>query len=117
MTLPIPEHLRAWWTPDLWGLHSADWWRDHWQRTELVDIEVADDLADGWKLWALWHRAWWSHNTVEIEAVEADAGRHLTYNRVIARRRPDAKFEEYVWPDNVRPFLPHSYDRKDLLRK
>src|ERR1700730_8787573 len=22
----IPDHLRTWWTPDLWSLHSAAWW-------------------------------------------------------------------------------------------
>ena len=72
MSLPIPEHLRAWWSSDMWCLHSADWWREHWQRTELVDIEIADDLPDSWEFWSNWHRTWWSHNTVEIEAVEAD---------------------------------------------
>jgi len=25
----VPDHLREWWTADLWGLHSADWWRRH----------------------------------------------------------------------------------------
>src|SRR6187455_2913720 len=30
----VPEHLRAWWAQDqLWGLHSAAWWRRHWGRT------------------------------------------------------------------------------------
>jgi SAM-dependent methyltransferase len=24
-----PEHLGNWWTQDLWCLHSADWWRQH----------------------------------------------------------------------------------------
>ncbi len=27
---PPPEHLREWWTQDLWCLHSANWWRRHW---------------------------------------------------------------------------------------
>ena len=46
---PLPEHLRDWWTPDLWCLHSAAWWRRHWERTGIVEIEIADTLADGWK--------------------------------------------------------------------
>jgi ubiquinone/menaquinone biosynthesis C-methylase UbiE len=32
---PIPEHLRNWWTPDLWCLHSAPWWRRHWEKTGI----------------------------------------------------------------------------------
>src|SRR6266850_216908 len=39
---PIPDHLRDWWTGDLCCLHSAGWWRQHWGRTGIVDIEVAD---------------------------------------------------------------------------
>ena len=51
----VPEHLRAWWTPDLWCLHSAGWWRRHWERTGIVDVEVADTLPDGWRRWLDWH--------------------------------------------------------------
>lgn len=25
----LPEHLRAWWTQDMWCLHSAAWWKRH----------------------------------------------------------------------------------------
>jgi cyclopropane fatty-acyl-phospholipid synthase-like methyltransferase len=28
---PVPEHLRQWWTNDLWCLHSVAWWRRHWR--------------------------------------------------------------------------------------
>ena len=38
---PIPGHLRDWWTADLWCLHSAAWWQQHWDRTGILDIEVA----------------------------------------------------------------------------
>src|SRR5947207_3402683 len=52
---PIPTHLREWWSQDLpWCLHSAAWWRRHWGRTGILDIEVADTLADGWRLWLDW---------------------------------------------------------------
>jgi ubiquinone/menaquinone biosynthesis C-methylase UbiE len=48
----IPSHLREWWTADMCCLHSASWWRQHWARTGLLDIEVADTLpvagASGW---------------------------------------------------------------------
>ena len=30
----VPEQLAAWWTPDLWCLHSASWWRRHWEKPE-----------------------------------------------------------------------------------
>jgi cyclopropane fatty-acyl-phospholipid synthase-like methyltransferase len=34
---PVPAHLRDWWTPDAWCLHSAAWWRRHWEKTGILD--------------------------------------------------------------------------------
>ena len=52
-----PEHLLQWWTPNLWCLHSADWWRRHWERTGIMVLEEADTMPDGWKLWLDWQNA------------------------------------------------------------
>ena len=48
---PPPEHLREWWTQDLWCLHSADWWRRHWERTGIVEVHLADAMPEGWQVW------------------------------------------------------------------
>ncbi|MCI0335558.1 MAG: class I SAM-dependent methyltransferase, partial [Planctomycetes bacterium] len=114
MPSPVPEHLREFWTQDCWCLHSATWWRHHWERTGLVEITTADAMEDGWKFWLYWHRLNWSHNTTEIAALEADAGRFFTYNRMVARRKPNVKLEEYAWPNALR--LPYSYEEKPMLR-
>lgn len=111
----VPDHLEAWWTPEFWSFHSASWWRDHWARTGLVDVQVADTMADGWKAWLNWHRAVAPDNAIEIAALEADAGRHLGYVRCVGRRRPGVKLEEYCWPDTMRSF-PVQYTRRPLLR-
>ena len=58
-----------------WCLHSAAWWRRHWERTGILDIEVADTLPDGWRFWLDWHRAVAPDNVAEIQALEADRGR------------------------------------------
>ncbi|GAA4455079.1 cyclopropane-fatty-acyl-phospholipid synthase family protein [Nibrella saemangeumensis] len=105
----IPEHLRTWWTPDLWGLHSAAWWRQHWVRTGIVDVELADSMADGYQLWLAWHRAIAPDNNVEIQAVEKDQGRYLGYVRVVARRT-DVELDEPLVS------LPPQYSKKTLLR-
>src|SRR3977135_2812670 len=40
---PVPEHLRGHWNEDqLWCFHSAAWLRRHWEKTGLVDVELAD---------------------------------------------------------------------------
>ena len=82
----LPEHLREWWTQDLWCLHSANWWRRHWERTGIVDIELADTMPDGWQRWLDWHRVIAPDNAVEIRALEADRGNYIGYVRVVGRR-------------------------------
>ena len=80
---PVPEHLQEWWNQDLpWCLHSADWWRRHWDRTGIVGIDVADTLPDGWRLWLDWLKLVAPENVTEIRALEADSGSHLGYVRV-----------------------------------
>jgi hypothetical protein len=105
MRVPVPDHLADFWTQDLWALHSVSWWRRHWARTGLVEIQTADTMNDGWTLWSAWQRQIAPDNTAEIATVEADAGRYLTYIRLVGHRRADRKFAEYAWPDTLRAML------------
>jgi len=107
---PIPEHLRAWWSQDLWCLHSAAWWRRHWGRTGILNIAVADTMPDGWKYWLEWLRAVAPENLSEIQAFEADRGDWLGYVRAIGHRRGEVKLDEPITS------IPASYERKPLLR-
>jgi len=111
----VPDHLRAWWTQDLWSLHSAAWWERHWGRTGIVQVELAETMPDGWRLWLDWHRAVAPDNATEIRAIEEDRGRFMGYVRVVGRRRGEAKLEEYCWPGTLRSF-PVQYTKKPLLR-
>lgn len=108
---PIPTHLREWWTQDNpWCLHSAAWWQRHWAQTGILDIEVSDTLSDGWRLWLDWLHLIAPDNGTEIQALEADAGSHLGYVRVVGRRRADARLPEPIVS------VPTQYVRKPLLR-
>jgi SAM-dependent methyltransferase len=107
----VPGHLRAWWEPGMCCLHSAAWWRRHWERTGILDIDVADTLPDGWKYWIDWQRVVAPHNTVEIEAVEADGGSYLGYVRLVGRRRLEARLDEPIVS------MPSAYTKAPLLRK
>jgi cyclopropane fatty-acyl-phospholipid synthase-like methyltransferase len=106
----LPEHLREWWTQDLWCLHSAEWWRRHWSRTGLVEVALADSMPDGWLRWLDWHRFVAPDNAVEIAALEADRGDYLGYVRVAGRRNRDVQLMDPVLS------LPAHYERKPLLR-
>jgi cyclopropane fatty-acyl-phospholipid synthase-like methyltransferase len=110
----VPEHLRAWWlpeTPDINCLHSAAWWKQHWERSGLLDLRLADTLPDGWKYWLDWHRAVAPDNALEIQALEADQGRWLGYARAVGHRRSDRQINDPVLS------LPEHYEPKPLLRE
>ena len=107
---PIPDHLREWWTPAHWCLHSADWWHRHWQRTGIMDIDLADTMPDGWQLWRDWHNAIAPDNETEINTLEADRGNYLGYVRLVGRRRAETNLEEPIIS------IPTQYAKHPLLR-
>jgi len=106
----VPEHLRGWWSADLWCLHSAAWWRRHWERTGIVDIELADTLPEGWRFWRDWQLVIAPDNVAEIDALEADRGSYLGYVRVVGRRRSGVQLEEPIVS------VPTQYTKRPLLR-
>lgn len=112
---PVPDHLREFWSQDFWCLHSAAWWRRHWERTGLLEITRADTMPDGWQVWLDWHKSAFPDNATEIRALEADRGEYLAYVRVVGRRQGEMKLEDYCWPDTMRS-APLQYTKKPLLR-
>jgi len=104
-----PDHLCNWWTHDLWCLHSAGWWRRHWERTGIMDIDVADTMPNGWQVWLDWQRAVAPDNTVEIKALEADRGTYLGYVRLVGHRNGEAKLTDPI------DSFPAQYTKKPLL--
>jgi hypothetical protein len=105
----VPEHLRAWWEPALACLHTPRWWRRHWSRSGLVEVRTADAMPDGWRRWLAWQHEVSPDNAVEIDAVTADAGRHLGYVRVVGSRT-DTPAEEPITT------IPVEYEPHPLLR-
>ena len=106
-----PEHLRPWWTQDLWCLHSPQWWRRHWERTGIMEIDVADAMPDGWQRWLDWHRLIAPDNDLEITALEADHGDYLGYIRLVGRRRGEAELADHIVS------VPPHYAKAPLLRE
>ncbi|NGO11175.1 class I SAM-dependent methyltransferase [Streptomyces sp. HC44] len=106
---PPPAHLTAWWEPSMACLHSATWWRRHWERSGIAHVEVADTMTDGWEHWLRWQHTVAPDNTVEIDALTADQGRCLGYVRAIARRT-DAT------PDEPITSVPVTYAKHPVYR-
>jgi SAM-dependent methyltransferase len=108
----VPDHLQAWWAQERpTCFHSADWWRRHWQRSGIVDVELADSLEGGWQFWRDWLKLVAPGNVTEIEMLEADAGRTLGYVRTVCRRRPGVDLMEPITS------VPTEYVMQPLLRE
>ena len=106
----VPGHLEQWWEPGMCCLHSAPWWRRHWERAGILDIDLADTLADGWRWWRDWQTVVAPGNAAEIQALEADRGDYLGYVRLAGRLRAEARLDEPIVS------IPGGYARKPLLR-
>jgi SAM-dependent methyltransferase len=107
----VPQHLAEWWAHDsAYSLHSAGWWRRHWERSGLLDDVVADTLPEGWRFWLDWMKLIAPGNEREIRALEADAGRNFGYVRATGRRRADAQLFDPLMT------VPAEYAKKPLLR-
>jgi cyclopropane fatty-acyl-phospholipid synthase-like methyltransferase len=89
----VPEHLRPYWQWDFCTFHSPGWWRNHWEKTGLLEVEVADALPQGAQMWRAWNelRAEAGPSSMrdgasrEAEMLRIDAGRTLGFTRVVAR--------------------------------
>lgn len=106
----IPEHLKAWWEPGLSCLRSPKWWRTHWERSGIADVELADELPDGWKFWLQWQQVVCPDNALELAAIEADAGRNIGYARAVCRRKPNVSLADPITS------IPQEYKPAPLLR-
>jgi len=108
----VPAHMSEWWAAELpYCLHSAGWWRRHWEQTGILDIAVADTLPDGWRLWRDWITLVAPGNEKEIRALEADAGRHFGYVRAVGHRRAEAQLFDPLMS------VPARYTQQPLLRE
>ena len=111
----VPEHLREWWSGDLWSIHSAAWFRRHWERTGIMSVEVADIMPNGWQVWLDWQNTVCPDNVDEITALKADQGNYLGYVRLVGRRKGETELLDYCWPDTLRS-SPVEYTANPLLR-
>jgi len=89
----VPGHLEKVYLGgfDSWHtFHSPDWWRWHWEKTKLVDVEIAELLPGGYELWVQWHEAT-SRATGKdcslLDLLRQDQGRNIGFTRMLARRK------------------------------
>lgn len=84
-----PEHLRPYWEPAFFSLHSPAWWKRHWERSGLVTVELADLIPNGWRHWMVSDLLWSDRigkPTDEADMLALDEGRTLGLTRMVAHR-------------------------------
>ncbi len=82
----VPDYLADVYREDWHCFHSPAWWRDHWRKTNLVEVTCADEPPEADAIWDEF-----LHHTREEERapLRADAAgeRLLTFARVVARKQ------------------------------
>ncbi len=90
----IPEHLTQpqsngtfFWEDENICFLTPQRWREIWERSNRVDVTVADDLPNGWKHWRDFEieleRAGKNRFPSVAEALDADQGRFLGFDRLV----------------------------------
>lgn len=84
----IPDCLKPYWDSCMLNTwHSAAWWRNHWLKTNQVEVLLADNFPDeeGYQTYLRWEQVMEYPNKV----AEDDAGRNITFMRLIARKKAE----------------------------
>ena len=94
----VPPHLRlpqsngkVFWEDECSSFHTASWWRALWERSNRVNVRLADTLIEGWRHWRDFELALEVSGKglfpSDAEAIEADRGRSLGFVRLLATAR------------------------------
>ncbi|MDR1840013.1 MAG: methyltransferase domain-containing protein [Treponema sp.] len=74
-----PETHKSFWNEDMFSFHSAGWWRNLWEKTQIADITSCYNIPDPkaiWYPWAYWEKEHLGFNDVEF--LDADTENQIT---------------------------------------
>lgn len=98
----VPEHLTtkqsngtAFWEDECNSFHTKEWWQGLWERSNKVDVVLADTLPDGWRYWRDFENALEKTGKNPFpsvaEALNKDQGETIGFVRIIAQPKPGAE--------------------------
>ena len=86
----IPDRLKPYWEPYLFTHHTPKWWKELWERSEMVNIQIADTMPNGYENWLKWDKTLKEAGILkrngDVEMLEADGG-NFTFTRIVANKR------------------------------
>lgn len=71
----LPEELKGYFEEDMFTFHSADWWKNHWERHSFADVKLASEIEGGKSIW---------HAVCDQELLDADVNNYLTLVKMVA---------------------------------
>ena len=87
----VPEYLAKFLSDELWTWKSLPWWRYHWEKTDLVSIDIADKPENGFALWLRWEevkvslgKGRWGDET---DIYRQDGGEYMGIIRMVATKK------------------------------
>ena len=87
----VPEHIIKFLNDELWTWKSLPWWKNLWEKTGLVSIDVADTLPNGCNLWLRWDTVLLetgkNHWGDETEYCRIDNGEYIGLIRLVATKK------------------------------
>ena len=89
-----PEELAPFWSWDFCSFHCPQWWREHWEKTGKVRVDLADCIEEGWQDWLAFgefklpqtNDRWKKAATDEVAMLRVDRGKNLGFTRIVATR-------------------------------
>ena len=96
----VPPSLRPFWEWEFCSWHSAQWWRTHWAKTGLVDVDQAETISDGWSDWLRFNdyiapfvEGWWVDEVAKThDMLTADNGEVIGFARLVGTKRASPSF-------------------------
>ena len=82
-----PRTLKKFWADDMFTFHSAEWWRNLWEKTGIAEIKSCYNIPDPKEIWRPW--AEWSkehHKGSDCEFLDADTENNIALIAMIAEK-------------------------------
>ena len=95
ITNGVPDYMREEFDDGSCTWQTVPWWRNLWEKTGLVSIDVADNLTDGWALWLRYQEASDEYaknessnesENNETEIIRKDKGEYIGFVRLVATK-------------------------------
>jgi len=63
-----PETLKSVWDEGYFSFHSANWWKNLWEKTKIVEITACYNIPEPKEIWYPW--AYWAKENLKFDDVD-----------------------------------------------